>query len=346
MSLTIAYVTARVEPHLEWFLSSLAREAAGDFSMLKVVIVDYHANPFGGSVRQHEARRDYVTERIDEAGIPHEQFDWMAPKSNPWQGKCRQTLRDWFNVANSRNTALCYADGDWIAFVDDLSVLMPGWLGRVAQAAIHPKTITLGRYKKVRELVVEQGAVVSFKVNANGDGKDLGQDARERGVKSLESVQDNCPADWHFGYVVGPVQAYLDVNGWVETETAGLSFEDVPTGINLKKKGYSFRYDPLMYALESEEWHGVGEGMYRSDYGKSPKDKSHAVLEHARQGNGWAKNDFFNNMTLAQLRDHVHMKASNAFPTPKANMREWYTGRLLSDVRLADPYEGPVGGTG
>lgn len=332
--LTVAYVTSRPEPKLNWFLDSLARECAGDFSNIKVVIVDYLANGFGGTVRQHEARRDYVTKCIDDAGIPHEAFDWLSPKANPWQGKQRQTLQDWFNVANSRNTAICMADGEHIAFVDDLSVLMPGWLGFCAQACMQPKTITVCRYQKVRNLVVEKGEVVSFEAFA------AGIDNRSKN-KDLSRVHAPCPADWHFGYVVGPLQAYLDVNGWVETDTAGLSFEDVPTGINLKHKGYAFRYDPRMLALESEELHSQEGGMRRCDYGKSPADKSHAVLARARSGDGWAKNDFFNGMNLAQLRDHVHAKASNGFPVPKSNQREWFTGRLLSDPKLGDEFEGP-----
>lgn len=327
MPLNIAYVTSRQEPMLEWFLDSLAVECGGDFSQLRILIVDYWANPFGGTKADHEARREYVTVRADKAGVPDEALEWMAPKSNPWQGKCRQTKEDWFNVANSRNTALCFADGDWIAFVDDLSVLMPGWLAQAAKACMYPKTITLGGYRKVLELEVEAGVVKSFKPHLTPDGKrDMGEDPRAKRPKG------DCRPDWHFGYVLGPSQAYIDVNGWVETDTAGLSFEDVPTGINLAKKGYSFRYDPLMMAYESHERHGIGPGMKRADYGESPRDKSHAVLERARSGDGWAKNDFFNGMTLAQLRDHVHAKASNSFPVPRPNVCEWFTGKRLWEL--------------
>lgn len=326
--LTIAYMTSRKIPKLEWFLSSLANETGGDFSSIKVVIVDYWANPFGGTKQMHEARRQYVVDCIDAAGIPHEAYDWMSPKGNPWQGKQRQTLEDWFNVANSRNTAVCMADGEWIAFVDDLSVIKPGWLALAGQAMMQTNMITIYRYQKVRDLVVENGNIVSFTEFPGGI------DSRSRHVRDLSRVHTPCPPDWHFGYTIGPLQAYLDVNGWVESDTAGLSFEDVPTGINLGKKGYAFRYDPRMLVYESEELHGQEGGMRRGDYGVSPRDKSHAVLTRARSGDGWAKNDFFNGMTLAQLRDHVHAKASNAFPAPRPNQREWFTGRLLSDPNL------------
>ena len=336
--LNIVYSTSRKEPRLEWFLSSLANECAGDFSTLNIIIVDYWANPFGGTKQSHESRRDYVTDRIDAAGIPHEAFNWVSPKSTPWQGKQRQTQEDWFNVANSRNTGLCFCADGWVLFSDDLSVLTPGFLGFAAQAAMNDKIVTLCRYRKVRELLVEKGNIVSFKpCHITDEGRDTGEDSRQSKAGYLERPKTDCPDDWHYGYVLGPVQAYLEVNGWVETETAGLSYEDVPTGINLRKKGYGFRYDPRMLVLESEEGHDQGPGMKRADYqgkqwNRPQKDKSHAVLQNARSGDGWAKNDFFNGMTLSQLRDHVYAKASNPFPAPKPNAVEWFTGTPLHNL--------------
>lgn len=341
--LNIVYCTGRKDPKIGWFLSSLAREVAGDFSAVKVIIVDYWANPFGGTRQDHEARRAYVFDAVDMAGIPQESVNWVSPKSTPWQGKQRQTQEDWFNVANSRNTGLCFCDDGWVAFVDDLSVLMPGWFQAAIQATLTPKMITLCRYRKVRNLVVEKGEVVSFDpCHVTDGGIDTGQDARERVAKSVERPFVNCPSDWHYGYVMGPVQAYLDINGWVETLTAGLSFEDVPTGINLGKKGYGFRYEPRMLALESEEGHGQGPGMKKADYrgkdwGRPELDKSHAVLAMTKQGDGFTPNDFFNGMTISELRDHVYRKATNSFPAPKTGTREWFTGVLLSELHKMAP---------
>ena len=42
--------------------------------------------------------------------------------------------------------------------------------------------------------------------------------------------------------------------------------------------------------------------------------------------------DFFNGMTLSQLRDHVYAKASNPFPAPKPNAVEWFTGTPLYNL--------------
>jgi hypothetical protein len=204
-------------------------------------------------------------------------------------------------------------------------------MSAVVQGMAVQKTITLGAYRKVRELVVKGGEVVSFKPNLTDTGTEVGLDARMKHAVAGR-VKMPCPPDWHFGYVMGPVEAYLDVNGWVETESAGLGFEDVPTGINLGKKGWAFRYDPRMMAYESEEAHGQAGGFMRADYGESPKDKSHEVLYRARNGDGWAKNDFFNGMTLRQLRDHVHAKANNPFPAPKPGMTEFFTGKKLYEL--------------
>jgi hypothetical protein len=327
MALNLCYVTARKEPHLEWFLSSLAKECGGDFSSIQIIIVDYWANPFGGTKADHEARRAYVFNRVEAAGIPEDAVNWVSPKSTPWQGRQRQTQRDWFNVANSRNTALCYCEDGHVAFIDDLSVLMPGWLNFAAQAVMAPKTVTCCGYQKVRNLIVEKGAVISF------DANESGRDSRLKHARRSDRPLAPCPNDWHYGYVLGPVGAYLDVNGWVETDAAGLGFEDMPTGINLARKGYAMRYDPRMLALETEDGHDDTK-FHRADYGISPNDKSHWLLHSARTGDGWARNDFGNGMNLRELRDHVFAKASNPFPTPRPNAREPWSGILLSQLHL------------
>jgi hypothetical protein len=100
-----------------------------------------------------------------------------------------------------------------------------------------------------------------------------------------------------------------------------------------------------MLVLESDERHGIGKGMKRADYGTSPHDKSHEVLRRARAGNGWAANDFFNGMTLAELRDHVHAKANNPFPAPRQNMCEWWTRRPLSTLHLEFDERAPYAGS-
>jgi hypothetical protein len=91
-----------------------------------------------------------------------------------------------------------------------------------------------------------------------------------------------------------------------------------------------------MLAYESDDGHdslGMRKADYKgSDWARPQKDKSHAVLDNAKRGDGWAKNDFFCKMSLTQLRDHVFIKANNPFPTPPPNMTEWFTGKRLNEL--------------
>jgi hypothetical protein len=118
--LTIAYLTFRSKPRFEWFVASLNREFRDmpslDRASTQVMVID------GRYPRKLEANFT---------------FEHHSPKPTVWQGPHRLTQRDYFAAANTRNTALALARGTHVAFVDDLSVLLPGWLKAHSHAAEH-----------------------------------------------------------------------------------------------------------------------------------------------------------------------------------------------------------------
>ena len=110
MSLTVCCVTARKWPRLEWLMDSLRRQKAPGEDV-KILVVDAHCEePAAG----------------DLALAP--------PKPTVWQGPHRLTRRDHWAAANARNTGICLCRTDWIAFVDDRSVLVSTWLEAVRDA--------------------------------------------------------------------------------------------------------------------------------------------------------------------------------------------------------------------
>lgn len=317
---------------IEWFFDSLRRETGGDFSDIKIVVVDFW--------NQVGAEKGWTQEHVDERRVeirgalysfmPADQFEeyhgslrHVAPKSCVWQGKDRLTKENWFAASNARNTAVCLAPDGWLAFVDDLSVLMPGWLTRVRAAmAGDQKTVTCGAYRKVKELVVENGNVVSFVDHPGGHDNRYGY--------GNDSGPVACHGNWMYGCsLVAPVQAFLDINGWPEALCDGLSFEDCICGLFLEKKGYRFLYDRTMMTYESEELHAQLPIMKRSDYGVSPNDKSHAVLKMAREGNGWHPN-YFGEEGIAGLRQRA--LAGESFPVVQIPEHEWWTGTRLAEL--------------
>jgi glycosyltransferase involved in cell wall biosynthesis len=314
--LTIGYITNRKENHFDWFIDSLALQIQpGD--KIAVVAVDAHA--------EHTVLIPSGVEEIRE-------LIYAPPKPNLWQGKHRLTKENWFAASNARNTALCYALDGWIAYVDDLSVLMPGWLDGVRRA-MRDNYIMLGSYRKVKNLSVDNGVVKSFDDYPQGHDNRWGQSSGD-----LYS----CGGNWLYGCSCAmPVQALLDINGWPEALCDGLGFEDVCCGIALGNTGkYSFRYDRCSITLESEEDHHKEPAFRREDWhfeGGVPKlggnghdDKSHAALNTAMQSKYFPQyfGDGFED--IASLRKYI--LGGGQFPVRHHPDRDWYAKLLLSEL--------------
>lgn len=241
-----------------------------------------------------------------------------------WQGNHRLTKQDWFDASASRNAALCHAPDGYIAYVDDLSVLSPGWLLNVRQAMNFPG-ITLGAYKKVKNLVVKDGEIISY------DKDSVSVDSRWYYGSDNGSVP--CNGDMLYGCsLVGPVEAFLTVNGWPSALCAGLGMEDVIMGQVMENAGFKFNYNRNQLTIESEEHHHLEPAFRRECFEKHPNDptdKGHAVLNMAKGGlkvfpDHWGEGG------IRKIRQDT--LAGKPFPIPTAPLHEWHTGKLLSEL--------------
>jgi hypothetical protein len=310
--LSICYFTCRLDPKIEWFVDSFAKQCE-EFKLhelcdIKLVIVDFHAD----------------SRSMDWVGLKlcHyiKEFVHTTPKPTVWQGKHRLTKENWFAASNARNTAICLAPDGYIAFVDDLSVLRPGWVEAVRDA-MHSKHIVLGTYKKVKKLVVEDGLVMAWEEWPSGNDSRAGQ-FRGR-------VKFPAAGSWLFGCsLVAPVEAFLDINGFDE-DCDGLSSEDYIAGIMLEKRGWEFRMDTRMMTFESEEDH-VGTGFRREDKGKSPNDKSHAILNMVLKGGRTMAPNYFGAGGIREMRAKI--LAGGEFPERNGPSHDWFDGQLLSEL--------------
>ncbi len=93
-----------------------------------------------------------------------------------------------------------------------------------------------------------------------------------------------------------------------------------------------------MKTLESEELHHVGPSFRKDDWhfvnglpvlgGDGHSDKSHAVLNIAKQSKHWP--NYFGEEGIRGLRKRV--LAGEPFPVVQVPDRDWYSGLLLSEL--------------
>ena len=307
--ITIAYLTNRRNPQIEWFFDSLHNECGGNYDGIKILVIDYWAQEDGRdwSAKAVKARRD-VFKKAAHCEILH-----IPPKPSVWQGAHRLAKINYFAASNTRNTALCHAEDGYICFVDDLAVLLPGWLAEVRNA-ITNNWIALSAYSKVLNLDVRGGAVHNYVYHPHG------RDSR------LDHVQGENPhiagGSWCYGCSLAiPVEALLKINGFDE-DCDSMGFEDVICGIMLQRNGNAMMYCPRMRTLESEELHFVEKPFARIIKKLVPEstypDASHAILDWVLKGRRVMAPNYQN---MRELRQHV--LGGGEFPILQIPEHDW-----------------------
>lgn len=314
MHLTVAYLTNRREPMIAWFLDSLHRELGGDYSNAKLVIVDFHADEPG--------RKDTFSD------LAHSEITHVTPMPTPWQGKHRLTKQDYFDAANARNTAVCFAPDGWIVFCDDLSVLLPGWI-RGARDAVGGNYVVCGAYRKVKNLRVEHGTVLNAEPTGSDPRSPGGYDSRWN--IGNDDGPTYCAGQQCYGCSFGlPVNAFLATNGQ-DQRASGLGFEDALFGRALENNGWKFKYDRRMLTYESEDLHG-GESAFARINKKNVLGAADTAWVLKREVESGQKrfSNYFPPGGLEALRQRI--MAGEPFPLPPAPSHHWVDGQPLSDL--------------
>lgn len=302
-SLTIAYATARRDPAFQWFFDSLHPQI-GDLDV-RVIVVDMLA-----------ADRDLAG--VDTHGIP---VRHVPCKPNIWQGAHRLTPRDWWALSTYRNTAVCLCETTWIAMLDDRCVLMPSYIGAIRRA-MEGRYAVCGRYQKRYNMEVVNGAIA---VEGQLSGEDPRLGAKRTQNKPGRHAPAAVPGNWFFGACnAQPLEWALEINGWDES-CDPLGLEDCVYGAMLERRGRPIRYDPQMFMVEDRSSFAVEPPLaIRADKGKSPNDKSHAILKRTA-GSLRATHD----IDLRAIRSSV--LAGEPFPIPTGPTTDWYDGQPLSE---------------
>ena len=296
-SLTIVYVTARKEPKIKWFFDSLDRETGRDYSNTKILIIDTYSDEYVETISKTLRRK--------------------KPKPTIWQGEHRITKEDWWAKCNSMNTGICLCDTEYIAFVDDRSVLSHGWLHCIQDAMIGSYAVC-GSYEKHANMKVENGEIVD-------EGEFLGADVRRKFGTSVRTT------DWYGGSCALPLEWCLRVNGYPEDICDGLGFEDIAFGFLLRNNHLDMRYDSRMRIIEDRTPGESYEGALKRASKPSPDPnnirlaKDYRILEI--MGASTASGNSFD---IGKLREQV--LRGEPFPPPTASHLDWFDQQPISEM--------------
>ena len=250
-------------------------------------------------------------------------FEHHPPKPSVWQGPARLTTKDYFCASSVRNTALALARAQHVAFVDDLSVLLPGWLKSHIHAADNGYVLC-GTTCKNRNIVVdENGDVQSYEKFAPGT------DSR---LASMTSDFHICAGSWLFGGTFSvPTEIALAVNGQDEIHDT-IGGEDYDFGIRLERAGAVVRISRLCGTFEDEDAHHAEAAMVRLDKPWAGPDgpyTSNLLLNRLMRETG-RTTTLGNEYNLRELRKHV--LAGEPFPVPMTPKMHWVDSQPLHEM--------------
>lgn len=303
-SLTVVYSTCREEPEIDWFLDSLCPHIH-DWEKVEVIIINALVKPF--AIRESWKRQKIRSIRE------------TAPKPCVWQGEHRITTHDWWAKCNALNTAVCLCTTDWIAFVDDRSVLMPSWMQAVRDAMAGNYAVC-GTYEKrtgmtVKNGIIKNGGIVTGRDNRHGDSS---------------STLIACNGGWWYGCTNAlPLEWILTLNGFPE-KCDSVSFEDIITGMLLQNNGFPIKFDSRMKIVEDRSPGRCGTVFKRSSKEKHPhdtNDKTHRILSWAQTAK---RSD--NPFDVRALRETILNGGSFPIPDPNAEYRDWFDGQNLREM--------------
>lgn len=299
--LTICLTTLREKPRFELLVDSLWEEAQ------RYPSISWEFLCVDGQLWYMSDRLEQLKKAVD-GRFPYRHLE---PKPTVWQGPHRIPHKDYWDACSARNTAFCYADGDYVIFLDDCLEVTPDWLAYMDDAA-------------AREIALAGPFLDDGHTVAECDHR----------VIDIHAVTPKaCSPSWMYGMNMGvPLEAALAVNGYDETYSGQAGVEDGDFGVRVSRGGCDVWFDPRALVVVHKETH---QDVCRPEPKKLKlrDDKEHFANEFLVQRlmddthRFWTIDRRYN---LAVLRDGF--RTTGAFPVPSAPERDWRDGQPLKDM--------------
>jgi len=328
MSVTLVFITARLQSRFDWLFQSLARCSHREI-VTQIVIVDLFAEPFDDWAQPDvERRRDEVIHESKQFTKFHQcEINWIPPKPNAWSGKFRFTPRNWWSKPESLNSGVAMSKNDYLVFSDDRCVFAQTFLDAVKEAMENNYAVC-GTYEKRINMKLNNGEIAEHGATDEAIAKSgdcIGQDSRKEVAQGRKMI---CPGTWMFGHAFGlPLEWMLEVNG-VDELWDSVSMEDTAFGQMLENNGKVIYHDPRMAQVQDRTPEFASYDMKRSSKEKhsgDKNDKTHKLIEKL-----WNRKTSSNGYSLRELRKSV--LAGNPFPLPLSPHQDFFDGQKLSEM--------------
>jgi len=320
-TITIAYITCRSNPKIEWFFYSLNRELKGQFKNIKIIIVDYLFQ-FYPNERYTEFKKHY--QRYENINIKH-----IAPLPCPVQGKYKISSQNFFAAGLARNSAFVACDTDYIVCIDDLSVIKEGWF-KVIEWGCKNNYVVLGSYAKVNNLTCDEHGNYTYDLDSYS--KNL--DSRFNNPYIKNNFATKVSGSWLYGASFGmPCKLAMQLDGF-DSICNTIGSEDSEFGIRLGRLTNEIYYSKTLFSFEDDLLHFVPENysfkrisMVLTDktlmHTKKGKNSDHAIIENVMESNNYLP--FLPN-NLIELKDKNPEEIAKNFD----KSIYWVNGELIS----------------
>ena len=330
-SITIAYLTCRKDPKIEWFFYSLNRELKGNWNDINIIIVDYWIQFDNDNERKQQLKEIY-NHFISDEKIIH-----ISPKPTPLQGKYKVSNSNYFCASNARNTAFIHCKTDYIACIDDLTVIKEGWLEVVRWGQLN-NYIVCGSYAKVKKINVDEHGNYTF----DEASLQLGLDSRFNHVSINNDFSTKVSGSWLYGCSFAlPLSLALTIDGFDEA-CNGIGAEDYDFGIRLNRITTEIYYSKQMFSYEDEDLHFTKDNTKFIRNSKlltentTMKSKIGIMSDHAL-----LQNVLHSNSSQPYIPSHLNIIRNsiqnntfniNEYIKEFSNLRDWVDGTLYSDM--------------